>query len=82
MTLLSVSDAQQRILQKIQPVGQTSVPLDMAARRVLAQDIRAATDLPLFDNSSMDGFALRAADTSASRVTLRVVADPAKQRAS
>ncbi len=75
MTLLDVSDAQQRILQKIQPVGQATVPLDQAARRVLAQDIRAATDLPLFDNSSMDGFALRAADTSASRVTLRVVAD-------
>lgn len=75
MTLLSVSDAQQRILQKIQPVGQATVPLDQAARRVLAQDICSATDLPLFDNSSMDGFALRAADTSASRVTLRVVAD-------
>ena len=75
MTLLSVSDAQQRILQKIQPVGQATVPLDQAARRVLAQDIRADADLPLFDNSSMDGFALRAADTSASRVTLRVVAD-------
>lgn len=75
MTLLSVSDAQQRILQNIQPVGQTSVPLDQAARRILAQDIRAATDLPPFDNSAMDGFAVRAADTSASRVTLRVVAD-------
>jgi molybdopterin molybdotransferase len=75
MTLLSVNDAQQRILQKIQPVGQTTVPLDQAARRVLAQDICAAADLPLFDNSSMDGFALRAADTSAARVTLRVVAD-------
>lgn len=75
MTLLSVSDAQQRILQKIQPVGQATVPLDQAARRILAQDIRAATDLPPFDNSAMDGFAVRAADTSASRVTLRVVAD-------
>jgi len=75
MTLLSVSDAQQRILQKIQPVGQATVPLDQAARRVLAQDIRADADLPLFDNSSMDGFAVRAVDTSASRATLRVVAD-------
>jgi molybdopterin molybdotransferase len=42
-------------------------------------DISAADDLPLFDNSSMDGFAIRAADSSnaapASHVTLRVVAD-------
>jgi molybdopterin molybdotransferase len=75
MNLLSVSEAQERILQKLQPVGQTNVPLDQAARRVLAADIRAATDLPLFDNSSMDGFAIRASDTSASGVTLRVVAD-------
>jgi molybdopterin molybdotransferase len=75
MNLLSVREAQERILQMIQPVGQTHIPLDQSARRVLAEDICAATDLPLFDNSSMDGFAIRAADTSASRVTLRVVAD-------
>ncbi len=75
MNLLSVREAQERILQTIQPVGQTNVPLDQAARRVLAEDIRAATDLPSFDNSSMDGFAVRAQDTSALRVTLRVVAD-------
>ena len=59
MNLLSVQTAQERILQKIHPVGQTTVPLDQAARRVLAQDIHAATDLPPFDNSSMDGFAVR-----------------------
>jgi molybdopterin molybdotransferase len=75
MNLLSVQEAQERILHKIHPVGQTNVPLDQAARRVLAQDIQAATDLPLFDNSAMDGFAIHAADTSVSRVTLRVVAD-------
>lgn len=75
MNLLSVRAAQERILQKIHPVGQTSVPLDRAARRVLSEDTRAATDLPPFDNSAMDGFAVRSQDTSASRVTLRVVAD-------
>ena len=75
MNLLSVREAQERILQKVQPVGQTKFPLEHAARRVLAEDIRAATDLPNFDNSSMDGFAVRSQDASASRVTLRVVAD-------
>ncbi|RJP55309.1 MAG: molybdopterin molybdenumtransferase MoeA [Anaerolineaceae bacterium] len=77
MNLLSVREAQERILQKVQTVGQTKFPLEHATRRVLAKDIRAAADLPSFDNSSMDGFALRSQDTSASRVTLRVVADVA-----
>jgi hypothetical protein len=42
-------------------------------------DIAAATDLPLFDNFSMDGFAVRSADTvtaaAGSNLTLSVVAD-------
>ena len=75
MNLLSVQEAQERILHKVHPVGQTKFPLEHAARRVLAEDIHAATDLPNFDNSSMDGFALRSQDASASRVTLSVVAD-------
>ena len=79
MTLLSVEQALARILSHFQPVTTESVPLSEATDRVLAVDIRAATDLPPFDNSSMDGFAVRTADFAnaapASRVTLRVVAD-------
>ena len=79
MTLLSVEQALARVLSHFQPVTTESVPLVESANRVLAVDVSAADDLPLFDNSSMDGFALRAADSSnaapASRVTLRVVAD-------
>ena len=79
MTLLSVEQALARILSHFQPTTTETVPLSEATNRVLAVDIRAADDLPLFDNSSMDGFALRAADSSnaapASRVSLRVVAD-------
>ena len=79
MTLLSVEQALARILSHFQPVTTESIPLSESGHRVLAVDISAADDLPLFDNSSMDGFAIRAADSSsaapASRVTLRVVAD-------
>jgi molybdopterin molybdotransferase len=78
MSLLSVEQARQRILFQIQPIATEILPLTLCMNRVLAQDVRAAGDLPLFDNSSMDGFAVRASDTSnadASRVTLRVVAD-------
>ena len=79
MSLLSVEQARERILSKLDPVGTEAIPLTACVNRVLGVDIIAADDLPLFDNSSMDGFAIRAADTSnaapASRVTLRVVAD-------
>lgn len=79
MNLLSVAEARERILSRFQPVAAERLPLAECANRVLAQDIAAATDLPLFDNSSMDGFAIRAADVAtaapASPRTLRVVAD-------
>ena len=79
MNLLSVEQALARILSHFQPVKTESLPLTEAAQRVLAVDIIAANDLPIFDNSSMDGFALRSADSTnaapASPMTLRVVAD-------
>lgn len=79
MSLLSVDEARERILACLTSVGTETIPLTACAQRVLAADITAANDLPPFDNSSMDGFALRAADTAraapASPVTLRVVAD-------
>ena len=79
MTLLSVDEARERILSQFQPVKTETVHLTESSNRVLAEDIRAANDLPLFDNSSMDGFAIRAADVtdaaSASPRSLRVVAD-------
>lgn len=50
-----------------------------AAQRTLAEPATAAHDIPLFDNSAMDGFAVRAADVAAASaqnpVVLRVVAD-------
>jgi len=79
MPLLSVDEARERILSHFQPVKTESLPLGECLNRVLAQDIHAADDLPLFDNSSMDGFAIRAADVvsaaHASPRSLRVVAD-------
>ena len=79
MSLLSVDQARKRILTHFMPVTTEKIHLTNSAGRVLAMDITAADDLPPFSNSSMDGFALRAEDTShaapASSLTLRVVAD-------
>lgn len=79
MSLLSVNEARERILSQFKPVQTETVHLTDSSNRVLADDVRAAQDLPLFDNSSMDGFAVRAADvidaTLDSPRRLRVVAD-------
>lgn len=73
--LLAVSDAQARILETLTPLPAEPVPLHNALGRVLAQDIYAPLDLPPFSNSSMDGYAVRAADVAAAPTTLQVVAD-------
>ena len=79
MPLLSVEKARERILSHFQTVAIEKIELIQCANRVLALDIIAADDLPFFDNSSMDGFALRAADSSEaapdSHLTLNVVTD-------
>ncbi|HEY9527609.1 MAG TPA: hypothetical protein VIR02_11025, partial [Anaerolineales bacterium] len=79
MSLLSVDQARERILSHFQPVTTETLPLAGCSNRVLAQDIVAPNDLPPFDNSSMDGFAVRAVDVAEGTVdsprSLRVVAD-------
>jgi molybdopterin molybdotransferase len=74
--MLSVSEARERILQVFHPTEAEEVPLGAAVRRVLAEDIHAPIDLPPFDNSSVDGFALTAADLQQpSPLHLKVSAD-------
>lgn len=72
--MLSVSEARERILAFFSSVDSKTVPLNYAAGRVLSENITAGTDLPLFDNSSVDGFAIHAADFGSPR-TLAVVGD-------
>jgi molybdopterin molybdotransferase len=61
--LMPVDDALSRILSDIQPLATESIPLTDALNRILAESVTAAIDLPPFANSSMDGFAVHAADT-------------------
>lgn len=63
MTELSVAAAVERLRASVQPIcGTEVVPVMHAAGRVLAQPVVALVDLPAFDNSAMDGYALRAQD--------------------
>src|SRR5439155_4067791 len=50
-------------LERVTPLPSESIPVAEAAGRVLAEDARAAVDLPPFPSSAMDGFALRSQDT-------------------
>ena len=72
--MLSVTEARERILSQIKTTQTVSVALSDSLGRVLAEDLVADGDHPPFDNSAVDGFALRAEDSGADR-TLTVVAD-------
>ena len=61
--LLSLEEAQRRILDRVVPVSVEEVPLAVAVGRILAEAAAARVDLPPFDASAMDGFALRSGDT-------------------
>ncbi|HXV02143.1 MAG TPA: gephyrin-like molybdotransferase Glp [Gaiellaceae bacterium] len=61
--LLSLEEAQRRILERVVPLPSEDVALRDAAGRVTTADVESRVDLPPFDSSAMDGFALRAADT-------------------
>ena len=47
----------------LQPLGTESIPLNQCRGRILAEDITATVDVPSFDRSNYDGFAVRATDT-------------------
>lgn len=60
----SVQEASERILAPIEPLGTERVPLRRAHLRVLAEDVVSPIEHPPWDNSSMDGYAVRAIDVS------------------
>lgn len=76
--LLTVEDYLARVLTLgHSPRRVETVPLDAALGRVLAVDVAAAVSVPPFDNSAMDGYAVRAADLAVVPVSLTVVGESA-----
>jgi len=68
--LLPIADMERLIVERVQPVRETeSVTLSAARGRVLANDIVAPLDLPPFDNSAVDGYAVRHCDLDAKSET-------------
>src|SRR5205085_3410084 len=65
--LIEIDEARGLVLEHARPLPGELVPLLEALGRVLAEDVTAAEDVPGFDNSAMDGFAVLAADTDGAR---------------
>jgi molybdopterin molybdotransferase len=60
---LTYEAARQLILEQVSPLEAETVPLLEALNRATVEPVVAALYLPRFDNSAMDGYALRAADS-------------------
>ena len=78
--MISVAEAIQIVRQQTRPLPSERVNLERALNRVLAEDIIADSDLPPFDRSQMDGYAVRAEDTTDAPVRLRIVGESAAGR--
>ncbi len=65
--MIELEQACQRILAVLAPLPPEPIPLDAAVGRVAAEPILSPIDLPPFDNSAMDGYAVNAADLRSAR---------------
>ena len=74
--LLPVEEVERIIRERVTPVAETeTVALNAASGRVIARDIIAPIDLPPFDNSAVDGYAVRHDDLDAKSETRLAVVE-------
>ena len=74
--LLAIDEVERLIGERVTPVAETeNVALHAARGRVLASDVIAPIDLPPFDNSAVDGYAVRDADLGAATETKLAIVD-------
>src|SRR5207245_6533249 len=75
--MLSPAEAARLILEHVRPLETIRRPLREALDLVLAEDVASPIDLPGWDNSAMDGYAVRSADVAGASserpVALRVI---------
>ena len=75
--LIGLADAREIVVERCARLPSEQVPLEQALGHALADEVHSEVAIPPFDNSSMDGFALRAEDTAAvdagKPVRLRIV---------
>ena len=79
--MIPLAEAQQVVIDRCAPLPTLTLPLVEALGHVTAGAVAAAEAVPAFDNTAMDGYAVRSADTAAAPVTLEVVDTLAAGRA-
>src|SRR5437870_6615088 len=71
--MISVEEAQERVLAEVTLLGSENVVFTEALGRVLREDVVAPGDVPQADNTAMDGYAVRADDIANPPVRLKVI---------
>ncbi len=79
--MIPLAEAQQVVVDRCEPLGTVTVPLVDALGHVTAGAVISGEAVPAFDNTAMDGYAVRSVDTAAAPVTLDVVDTLAAGRA-
>jgi molybdopterin molybdotransferase len=69
---VTIAEARRIVLDTVRPLGAVTLPIDDARGFVLAADVRAASDIPPFSSSAMDGYAI---ETGPAGRTLEVVGE-------
>ena len=73
--MIPISEAIKIIERETHPLSSETINLEDSVGRVLAENIAADMDLPPFDRSQMDGFAVRADDVRSAPVKLKVIGE-------
>ncbi len=78
--MISVAEAIRIVKEQTRALSPESVALEDALGRFLAEDIIADSDLPPFDRSQMDGYAIKASDVQTVPARLKIIGESAAGR--
>jgi len=73
--MVNAAEALSIILQAVEPLGAVTVSLPRSLGYAIAEDVIAAENVPSFDNSAMDGYAVRSVDVQNAPVVLEIVGE-------
>ena len=75
--MISISEALKIIEREIRSLEIETIDLENSINRILAENVKADMDLPPFDRSQMDGFAVKSKDTKNAPVRLKIIGESA-----
>jgi len=78
--MISVQEAQKIVHRESRLLGTENIALEAAIGRITAKALKANSDIPPFDRSQMDGYAVISSDTASSPVSLTIVGESSAGR--